>query len=55
VTCCASRNTRYCVDAIERLRKDGSTIAVTRRKEYTELLEELGCEIRDWLETRDEG
>lgn len=46
---------RDCVDAIERLRKDGSTIAATRREEYTELLEELGCEIRDWLETHDEG
>jgi hypothetical protein len=46
---------RDCVDAIDRLRKEDSTIAATRREEYTELLEELGCEIRDWLETHDEG
>ena len=46
---------RDCVDAIERLRKEGSTIAATRREEYTVLLEELGCEIGDWLETHDDG
>ena len=46
---------RDCVDAIERLRKDGSTIVASRREEYTELLEVLGCEIRDWLETYDDG
>jgi hypothetical protein len=46
---------RDCVDAIERLRRDDSAIAPTRREEYTELLEELGCEIRDWLEAHDEG
>jgi hypothetical protein len=46
---------RDCVDAIDRLRKEDSTIAATRREEYTELLEELGCEIRDWLETHDDG
>jgi hypothetical protein len=45
---------RDCADAIERLRKEDSTIAATRREEYTELLEELGCEIRDWLETHDD-
>jgi hypothetical protein len=46
---------RDCVDAIDRLWKDGSAIAATRREEYTELLEELGGEIRDWLETHDNG
>jgi hypothetical protein len=46
---------RDCVDVIERLRNEGSAIAATRREEYTELLEELGCEIRDWLETHDDG
>ena len=46
---------RDCVDVIERLRNEGSAIAATRREEYTELLEELGCEIREWLETHDEG
>jgi hypothetical protein len=46
---------RDCVDAIERLQNEGSTIAATRREEYTEVLEELGCEIRDWLETHDNG
>jgi hypothetical protein len=46
---------RDCADAIERLHKEGSTIAAVRREEYTELLEELGCEIRDWLETYDDG
>ena len=46
---------RDCVDVIERLRNEGSAIAATRREEYTELLEELGCEIRDWLETHNDG
>ena len=46
---------RDCVDVIERLRQEGSTIAATRREEYTVLLEELGCEIGDWLETHDDG
>ena len=46
---------RDCTDAIERLRKEDSTIAAVRREEYTELLEELGGEIRDWLETHDDG
>ena len=38
-----------CVDALERLRKEDSIGALKRREEYDELLEELGCEIRDWL------
>ena len=46
---------RDCVDVIERLRNEGSTTAATRREEYTELLEELGGEIRDWLETHNDG
>jgi hypothetical protein len=46
---------RDCVDAIDRLRKDGSAIAATRREEYTELLDELLSEIRDWLETHNDG
>jgi hypothetical protein len=45
---------RDCCDAIERLRKEDSTVAATRREEYTELLEELGCEIRDWLRTHND-
>jgi hypothetical protein len=45
---------RDCGDALERLRKEDSTVAATRREEYTELLEELGCEIRDWLRTHND-
>jgi hypothetical protein len=46
---------RDCAETIERLRKEGSTIAAARREEYAEVLEELGCDIRDWLESHDDG
>ncbi len=47
------RDYRDCNAILERLRRDDSESATSRRAEYAELLEELGCEIRNWLETRE--
>jgi hypothetical protein len=46
---------RDCVFALERLQKTDSPATAARRGEYAELLEELGCEIRDWLSSDDQG
>jgi hypothetical protein len=44
---------RDCYKALARLRRDDLASAAQRRAEYAELLDELGCEIRGWLETQD--
>jgi len=45
---------RDCLGALGRLEKEESVRAIARREEYAELLEDLSCEIRDWLDTHDE-
>ena len=47
------RDYRDCHRALARLRREDSAHAALRRAEYMELLDELGCEIRGWLETQD--
>lgn len=46
---------RDCVGALERLQLADAPGAAARRDEYAQLLEELACEIRDWLATHDAG
>mgnify|MGYP001553430791 CR=1 FL=1 len=40
---------RRCASAVDRWRRKNGIAASSRHREYTELLEELGLEIQDWL------